>query len=109
LRSDTFDKVCEAIDDGRVHVSEHAYDEAVEDALSVVAVIDETGRGRVIEDYPTDPRGPTCLVLLAAGQDEPVHAVWGFDDGAARAILITVYRPDRERWSGDFRQRRPTK
>jgi hypothetical protein len=90
-------------------VSEHAYDEAVEDGLSVVAVIDETPRGEAIEHYPTDPRGPSCLVLLAVEGDQPVHAVWGFDDAAGRAILITVYRPDPERWSDDFRERRPTK
>lgn len=72
MQSETFDKVCDAIADGDVHVSEHAYDEAVEDGLSVVTVIDETPRGEVIEDYPTDPRGPSCLVLLALEDDEPV-------------------------------------
>ena len=99
MKSDTFDKVCEAIDGERVHVSEHAYDEAVDDGLSGVAVIDETTRGEVIEDYPNDPRGPSCLVLLAVGHNQPVHAVWGFDDGPGRAILITVYRPAPDRWS----------
>ena len=74
-----------------------------------MAVFDETPRGEVIEDYPTDPRGPSCLVLLAVEGDLPVHFVWGFDDGAGRAILITVYRPDPERWSDDFMKRRPTK
>lgn len=109
MQSDTFDKVCEAVDAARVHVSEHAYDEAVEDGLSVVAVIDQTTGAEVIEDYPDDPRGPSCLVLLAPERDQPVHAVWGFDEGVGRAILITVYRPDPERWSDDFRKRRSTK
>jgi len=109
LRSNTFNKVCEAADSGRVHVSEHAYDEAVEDDMSVVAVIDATSGGEVIEDYPEDPRGPSCLVLLGAGGDESVHAVWAFDDGVGRAILVTVYRPDPTRWSEDFRQRKQTK
>lgn len=109
MQSETFDKVCGAIGAERVHVSEHAYDEAVEDGLSVVVVIDETARGAVLEDYPNDPRGASCLVLLAVGSDQPVHAVWGFDEDAGRAILITVYRPDPERWSDDHRQRRTTK
>ena len=108
MRSDTFEKVCGAIDAGRVHVSEHGYDEAVADGLRVVDVIEETLRGEVIEDYPEDPRGRSCLVHLAVDDDRPVHAVWGFDPEVGRAILITVYRPDPRRWSDDFRQRRTT-
>jgi hypothetical protein len=48
VQSDTFDKVCAAIAAGQVHVSEHAYDEAVDDGLSAVDVIDATSRGEVI-------------------------------------------------------------
>ena len=107
MQSDTFDKVCKAIASGRTHVSEHAYDEAVEDDLSVVDVIDRTSNGEVIEDYPNDRRGSSCLALLHVGEEDPVHAVWAFDDGSGRAILITVYRPDPARWSNDLRQRRP--
>jgi hypothetical protein len=106
MQSDTFDKVCSAIATGQVHVSEHAYDEAVDDGLSVVDVLDATPRGEVIEDYPTDPRGASCLALITIGNDRPVHAVWAFDEGSGRAILITVYRPDPSRWSDDLRHRR---
>jgi hypothetical protein len=72
-----------------------------------VDVIDRTPNGEVIEDYPGDPRSSSCLVLLNVGDEQPVHAVWAFDDGSGRAILITVYRPDPARWSDDLRQRRP--
>lgn len=109
MKSSTFERVCKAVAEDRVHVSEHAYDEAFEDNLSVVDVIDETPNGDVIEDYPNDPRSPSCLVLLTADGGNPVHAVWAFDDGSGRAILITVYRPDPDRWSDDFRQRRSMK
>jgi hypothetical protein len=107
VQSNTFDKVCTAIAAGRTHVSEHAYDEAVDDDLSVPDVIDRTPAGEVIEDYPDDRRGSSCLVLMNAGDKQPVHAVWAFDHGSGRAILITVYRPDPARWSDDLRQRRP--
>lgn len=109
MKISTFEKVCKGIAQERVHVSEHAYDEAVEDALSVVDVIDETRNGEVIEDYPSDPRGSSCLVLLTMDEDSPVHAVWSFDDGSGQAILVTVYRPDPSRWSDDFKQRRHKK
>lgn len=109
LENDTFDEVCEAVAVGRVYVSEHAYDEAVADDFSVVDVIDATPEGELIEDYPDDPRGRSCLVLLRAGDRVAAHAVWAYDDGSGRAILVTVYRPDPARWSGDMRQRRPRK
>jgi hypothetical protein len=62
--------VCRAVTGGRTHVSEHAYDEAVDDELSVVDVIDTTPSGEVIEDYPTDPRGSSCLVLIRVRREE---------------------------------------
>jgi len=107
VQSDTFERVCTAIASGRIHVSEHAYDEAIEDDLSIMDVVDRTPSGEVIEDYPDDRRGSSCLALLNVGDEQPVHAVWAFDDGSGRAILITVYRPDPARWSDDLRQRRP--
>jgi uncharacterized protein DUF4258 len=106
VQSNTFDKVCVAVVAGQVHVSEHAHDEAIDDGLSIIDVIDATSTGEVIEDYPTDPRGASCLALITIGKDMPVHAVWAFDEGSGRAILITVYRPDPARWSDDLRHRR---
>lgn len=87
MDSATFDKVCAAIVHGRVHVSEHAHDEAVEDDLSVVHAIDATPHGEVIGDYPHDARGPSCLVLVGTGAGVPVHAVWAFDDGRDELYL----------------------
>lgn len=109
MNSKTFDDVRAAITVGRVHASEHAYDEAVADGLTIAAVINGTAHGVAIEDYPDDMRGPSCLVLLPADEAIPVHAVWAFDAGSGRAILVTVYRPDRARWSDDLRERRTKK
>lgn len=108
MQGNTFDEVCRAIGAGRVHVSEHALDEAMDDNISILEVLVRTPAAEVIEDYPDDPRGASCLVLLAVGSVEPVHAVWAFDGGSGRAILVTVYRPDPDRWSDDLRQRRRT-
>jgi len=103
--SETFSQVKQAIQAGAVHVSVHARDEAAADELLLQDVESATLRGDCIEDYPSDPRGPSCLVFCEiAGR--PVHLLWGFDEVCLRAILITVYRPDPDRWSSDFRTRR---
>lgn len=69
----------------------------------------------IIEDYPTDPRGPSCLLLSFVG-GSPVHSVVAYPAKRQAAsvqvqavtVLITVYRPDGRphEWSGDYRQRR---
>ena len=107
MESATFDLVRAAITAGRVHVSDHAYDESAADGLSARTVIDGTPHGVAIEDYPNDARGPSCLVLLHIESALAVHAVWAFDSSAGRAILVTVYRPDPARWSDDLTERRP--
>jgi hypothetical protein len=56
--------------------------------------------GEVIEDYPEDARGPSCLLLGYGDQDRPIHVVCApRDDYLA---IITAYLPDPQEWSGDF-------
>ena len=96
----------EALATGLVRVSSHALREAEADGLLLPQIEFATGAGECIEDYPTDPRGPSCLIL-GRWRKVPVHALWGFDEPSRQAILITVYLPDPQRWSDDFRKRRP--
>lgn len=57
--------------------------------------------GEVIEDYPEDARGHSCL-MLGSG-DRPVHVVCAPED--EYLAVITAYLPDEEEWSTDFRTR----
>lgn len=58
----------------------------------------------VIEDYPDDPRGKSCLVLGFTNEGEPIHFVCGLAMEDI-LIIITIYRPDAEQWI-DWRKRR---
>jgi hypothetical protein len=104
--SATFAAVVEAVGAGRVRVSAHALREADADGLTFDQIEAATLGGECIEAYPTDPRGQSCLVLGRPPDAGAIHALWGFDAPSQHAILITVYRPDPQRWSGDFRRRR---
>jgi hypothetical protein len=106
ISSSTFRAVREAVHADLVRVSSHALEEAAADQLRIGEITDITRRGECIEDYPTDPRGPSCLVLGHLSDRSAVHALWGFDQVSRQAILITVYRPDPARWSEDCRKRR---
>ncbi|KKW34689.1 MAG: hypothetical protein UY82_C0062G0004 [Candidatus Uhrbacteria bacterium GW2011_GWC2_53_7] len=61
-------------------------------------------RGELIEDYPQDPRGHSCLLLGFGHADRAVHVVCS-PKGDYLAI-ITAYLPDPAQWSEDFRRRR---
>ena len=59
--------------------------------------------GEVIEDYPKDTRGHSCLLLGFGDQERPIHVVCApREDYLA---IITAYLPDPHEWSADFRKR----
>ena len=104
--SDTFEAVKVAVRQGRVLASRHALHELEEDGLELDLILEVVVSGEAIEDYPTDPRGPSCLVCSALDLGLWVHTVWGWDAGTRTAVLITAYRPNPEKWDEDFKKRK---
>ena len=99
------DDIVEAIRRGRVRITDHADEETQADELSFDEVLYSVVQGEIIEDYPTDRPYPSCLVFGETFRREPVHSVWAFNPENRWAVLITVYRPDPQRWV-DWRTRR---
>jgi len=107
-----------AIAGGYTGESVHAAIEAAADLLLVGEIWQSISAAdsEAIEDYPNDPRGPSCL-LLSFVQGQPIHSViahpasrYAANRGLPQAaLLITVYRPDQRphEWSGDYRVRLP--
>lgn len=61
-------------------------------------------QGELIEDYPNDPRGHSCLMLGSGDSGRAVHVVCSPKDDYL--AIITAYLPDPGQWSDDFRRRR---
>ena len=61
-------------------------------------------KGDLIEDYPNDPRGHSCLMLGYGEPGRAVQVVCSPKD--AYLAIITAYLPDPSQWSEDFRRRR---
>lgn len=97
--------IVNAITTRRVRITDHADEEAEADSLSLADVLQSVLNGEVIEDYPTDKPYPSCLILSATPENEPVHSVWAYNKENGWAVLVTVYRPDPKRWV-NWRQRR---
>jgi uncharacterized protein DUF4258 len=96
----------EAIRNSRVRITDHADEEAQADRLSYEEIYFSVLQGEIIEEYPTDRPYPSCLVLGTTFSGDAVHSVWAYNPESGWAVLITVYRPDPNRWV-DWRTRRP--
>jgi len=85
--------------------SKHAVDQAIMRGISV-AELEEAllNRSAVIEDYPEDKYGPTCLILGFTVAGRPLHVQCSYPSRPLIKI-ITVYEPDQDIWM-DFRIRK---
>jgi len=93
--------------EGRYEYSRHAEKERQADMIYVHELEEALCSCEIIEDYPDDPRGPSCLVLGFAGH-RPVHAVCCVKQDPEEVFLITVYDPSKHptRWVDQYRRRR---
>ncbi|MEK6803676.1 MAG: DUF4258 domain-containing protein [Nitrospirota bacterium] len=103
----TIDEIRRLIREGRYEVSIHVQQERLEDDLDIDEIEVALLQGELIEEYPNDPRGPSCLVGGLAGA-KPIHVVLGWATRKPKAErilrLITVYIPRPPKWN-DLRTR----
>lgn len=92
------------LQNNKFELSWHAEREKQEDKITYFEIDEAFKTLEVIEDYPDDPRGHSCLVLGFTYEDKPLHFVLGNLD-EEKVFIITMYRPKREEWI-DFRIRR---
>ena len=85
--------------------SKHAVDQSIIRDISVVELEDAVaGKSEVIQDYPEDKYGPSCLLLGYTRAGRPLHIQCGYPSRPFVKI-ITLYQPDPDLWI-DFRIRR---
>ncbi len=78
-------------------LSQHAQQEAAAEQISVDDIKHAILAGRELEPYPSDPRGPSCLIV---GQDESgrwMHVLCG-NFSRENLLIITVYVPEPPKW-----------
>jgi hypothetical protein len=61
--------------------------------------------GSIIEPYPDDPRGPSCLILGFSRSGKPLHVVCGNLE-EEELLVVTAYEPDPEEWEWDWKTRK---
>lgn len=86
--------------------SKHAVDQSIIRDISVTEIEEVIASStEVIEDYPEDKYGPSCLILGFTNTGRPLHVQCSYPSRSLIKI-ITVYDPDPNLWV-DFRIRKP--
>ena len=89
---------------GQFEFSKHAVDQAIIRHVSVQESREAIASGEIIEDYPDDKYGPSCLVLGFTRAGRPLHIHCSYPSRPLVKI-ITLYDPEPSAWI-DFRVRR---
>jgi hypothetical protein len=97
--------IIKSVHDRKLRITDHADEEANNDGISIIEVLDTISAGEIIEQYPDDKPYPSCLILGTLKDGRPIHTVWAFNDNTQSSVLITIYRPDPKQWvDGKFRR-----
>jgi hypothetical protein len=72
--------------------------------ITTMEVENSVKTGEVIEDYPNDSRGHSCLILGFGQDNRPIHVVCA--PKTEYLAIITAYCPNINDWSSDFRRRK---
>ncbi len=85
--------------------SKHAVDQSILRQIRVHEIREAIANGQVIEDYPEDKYGPSCLIFGSTQAQRPIHVQCSYPSRPL-AKIITVYEPDPQQWNNDFTQRK---
>lgn len=84
--------------------TKHALDQSILRGITVQELREAIATGEVIEDYPEDKYGPSCLVFGLTKSNRAVH-IQCSHPSRELVKIITLYRPDPEKWI-DYKVRR---
>ena len=90
----------------RILFTQHAVTEMLneEDIIETGEIIEVIKNGTLLEDYPEDKRGHSCLLSGETNKKRTIHVVCAPKE--EYLAIITVYEPDSKKWGDDFRKRR---
>lgn len=87
---------------GEYYWRQHAIERSIEREVAEEEVAEVILTGEIIEEYPKDKYGPSCLIFGRTRAGRPMHVQCSL---APVVWIITVYEPNPDEWT-DFRKRR---
>ena len=100
----TIEELQEKFSRDEFELSRHAVDQTMLREISIQEIRSAMRAGEVIEDYPDDKYGPSCLVFGITNEGRPLHIQCSYPSRPLVKV-VTVYEPDPNKWF-DFKIRR---
>lgn len=101
---DLIAEIQQKIAEGQFEFSRHATDRMILRQITIQEIREAIDTAAIIEDYPDDKYGPSCLLLGLTVNGRPLHVQCSYPTRALIKI-ITVYEPEPSEWI-EFRVRR---
>jgi len=97
-------EIRKAFREGRYEYSLHAVDQSILRHITRQEILEAIENGQIIENYPEDKFGPSCLVYGRTDLERPLHIQCSYPT-RPKIKIITVYEPNPEEWI-DYKKRR---
>lgn len=98
-----YNSLKQAFKDKIYTLTDHASDRAAKRRIRSSEIEQAILSGEVIEDYPTDKYGPSCLILGYTHDERALHVQVSYPN---RIKVITVYEPSPDEWEKDLKTRK---
>jgi hypothetical protein len=89
----------------RLKLRQHAHERSFQREISREDIRHVLETGETIREYPEDKPFPKYLVLGWTERGRPIHVVAADDEAEGVTYVITVYEPDPDLWTDDFREK----
>jgi Domain of unknown function (DUF4258) len=103
--SELIEEIRQKITGDQFEFSKHAVDQLILRGIRVQEVIEAITTGQVIEDYPDDKYGPSCLISGLTQANRNIHIQCSYPSRPLIKV-ITLYEPDLTQWNDNFTKRR---
>jgi len=88
-----------------IEFAAHAVQRMIQRTITILDVKTAIANGQLIEDYPNDTYGPSCLIFGKDQKNRPLHIVCSYPQRIPIKV-ISVYEPDLAKWEADLTRRR---
>ena len=104
----SIEAIYEKIKQDRFELSKHAVDQSIVRSIRISELKEAIAKGQIIEDYPDDKYGASCLIAGFTAANRPLHIQCSYPSRPLMKI-ITIYQPHSERWNETLTKRRNQK
>jgi hypothetical protein len=95
--ADMIEQIRAKVQAGQFEFSKHAVDQSILRRISLRELVQAIADGEIIENYPDDKYGPSCLVLGFTIAGRPLH-VQCSHPSRPLVKVVTLYEPDPDQW-----------